>query len=200
MTDPTALLLASADRTIAAVAAQYRRHAPADVGVEDLMQAGRLAAMRAAQTYDPSRGAAFSTYVVMPVRSACRQLCSRNRERAVLNAPLKDDGDTTMLDTIPAAEDAALDIEGLERDALVRKIVKRVIAKYRDHARAELVVELVERLQDTKVLPSGAVRSPTSFAELAEKYGISAQSVNALHFKVVHSLRCEADDEDLSVC
>ena len=108
--------------------------------VEDLTQAGFIAVMRAVDSYDPSRGTKFSTYLFQCLRAEFSVATGQHTKRArldplqsavSLDAPLTDDDDSdTFADLIPdpAAEAA---IEGAD----VRLGVAEVLAELPEEQR-----------------------------------------------------------------
>ncbi len=108
--------------------------------VEDLTQAGFIAVMRAVDSYDPSRGTKFSTYLFQRLRAEFSATTGQHTKRArldplqsavSLDAPLTDDDDSdTFADLIPdpAAEAA---IEGMD----VRLGVAEVLAELPEEQR-----------------------------------------------------------------
>ena len=108
--------------------------------VEDLEQAGFIAMLRAVDSYDPSRGTKFSTYLFQCLRAEFSVATGQHTKRArldplqsavSLDAPLTDDGaPDTFADLIPdpAAEAA---IEGMD----VRLGVAEVLAELPEEQR-----------------------------------------------------------------
>ncbi len=108
--------------------------------IEDLTQAGFIAVLRAVDSYDPSRGTKFSTYLFHRLRAELSAATGYNSKRSwfdplqnavSLDAPLTDDDDSdTFADLIPdpAAEAA---IEGMD----IRLGVAEVLAELPEEQR-----------------------------------------------------------------
>jgi RNA polymerase sigma factor (sigma-70 family) len=98
--------------------------------MEDLLQAGYLGLHTAAYTYSPERGAAFSSYVVFHLRKAMREVVGLRKKRDLildassLDAPIDDDGDTALLDLLPATPDEY----SIDQDDFTR-IMREAVAK-----------------------------------------------------------------------
>ena len=84
--------------------------------MEDLEQAGFIAMLRAVDSYDPSRGTKFSTYLFHRLRAELSAATGYNSKRSwfdplqnavSLDAPLEDSEDATLADFIPDPAAAA---------------------------------------------------------------------------------------------
>ena len=81
------------------------------VGMEDLIQVGRIKVLQAQKYYDPSLGASFLTFIFKPVKWAIRRALGINNAGEApeillsLDEPITDDESLTLADTIadPAA-------------------------------------------------------------------------------------------------
>ena len=90
--------------------------------VEDLEQAGFIAMLRAVDSYDPSRGTKFSTYLFHRLRAELSAATGYNSKRSwfdplqsavSLDAPLEDSEDATFADFIPDPA-AAAEMDSME--------------------------------------------------------------------------------------
>ncbi len=124
-------LLVEENTDLVAYAVHRLGYAPRRAPLADRLAAGYLGLLRAADTYDPARGA-FSTYALVWVRHALTDLSRREREEALsLDAPLfEEDGDgRTLADLLEAPhrpEDRAL-----ER-YLVARALSRLSPRHRE--------------------------------------------------------------------
>ena len=115
---------------VAFVARRYQECCGRLVDWDDLMQAGYLGLYAAAMTYSAER-AAFSTFAVLHLRRAMRQVAGLRGKRDALfdacplDAPLGDDEDGTLLDMIAAPpEEDLVELKDLQR--IVREAVDRI--------------------------------------------------------------------------
>lgn len=181
-------MLATVEGTVRMYASKYARGAGGDLGVDDLMQVGRVAALLAAPSFDPSKGATFATYVRLPVETAIRNAVRKMNPRLSLDAKLGEGEET--YGSMTAAEETGAD-EAMatgERDAKVRALVKRVTAEFESHR--EMAALLVERLMDGEMVEA-RFRSDTSLAEIAEKFGCTRQNVGNIEKKLKARLAVE---------
>jgi len=142
-----AKMVASVEKMIRSMAAQYARASKGAVLADDLCQIGRLAAFAATESFDVKGGAVFSTYAYSAIRNAMGNELRRPRELAVLHAPRFNDEDECLLDGLPADQVACDEqLVMAEREAQVRRIVERVKAEH-FAAKPVLYTLVVARLQ-----------------------------------------------------
>ncbi|MBD5168892.1 MAG: sigma-70 family RNA polymerase sigma factor [Oscillibacter sp.] len=159
---------------------QARRWAAGGLGgveAEDLQQAGFIAVLRAADSFDSSKGAKFTTaldyYLKQEFTAAVGQRTKRNRmdplQSAVsLDAPLTDDeGDPlTLTDTLPdpAAEAAFENIVEQDRAKRLHDVLEAVIATLEPNQR---VAVRRRYYYQAPPLPPGPERQQDNFAHAA---------------------------------
>lgn len=80
------------------------------IGDEDLIQVGRIALWRCAKRYDPDRGK-FSTYAYKAIYHAMLKELSKRKGETSLNAPVADEDELELQDTIA---DLKQTMEGVE--------------------------------------------------------------------------------------
>ena len=109
--------------------------------VEDLMQVGFIAVLRAAETFDSRSGNKFTSYLDPVLKTeftrATGQRTKRDREdplqsAASLDAPLTaDDEDFTLADALedPAAEEAFAEVAGRDWLECIRAVLEEAIGK-----------------------------------------------------------------------
>lgn len=120
------------------------------VEVDDLMQAGFIAVLRAAETYDSDSGNKFTTYLVPVLKTEFTAATGRRTRKqqqdpmqsaASLDAPLLDDeGGDTFGDMVPdpAAEAAFEAVDEADRLERIRAALEEAIAQL-DPAQQEVV-------------------------------------------------------------
>jgi RNA polymerase sigma factor (sigma-70 family) len=202
MTKDTAALLSEVEAMIRGFASKLVRASGGAVDAADLAQVGRIAALRAAASYDPQGGASFRTYCFHPVGEEMRREARRSRSSAVrctgsvvrdvsLSAPVGEDSEQTLGDTFsdgaPSTEDqfAAAEVE-----AKVRAIVARVKGEQFKACEA-LFDELLERLMTSYFADKGErmrCEGP-SLRSLAEKYSLSHEWVRKTEVRISDALR-----------
>jgi RNA polymerase sigma-32 factor len=164
------------------VAKQFAAACP----LEDLMQEGNLGLLRAAEKFQPERGLAFGTYArhwvyAMVSRFAGRRGMVRRTAHGKyiatptvsLDAPLHDDGDSTMLDTLMAPERGA--DEQLEHHQL-RLQVRGVVAR--------LALSSMERAIVEQRLMGGA-----TLDVVAQQFGCSRERVRQVEQRLTGRLQ-----------
>lgn len=170
-------MLASVKGTVEMYARRWARSAQ-HLDYDDLVQIGYAAAMKAAATFDPTKGATFATYCRRPVSNAMRNAVVGQGNELSLDAPMDDEEEgSTYLDSLrqeTASPEEAL--EASERDALVRSLVDRVIDEFESHQ--DMARMLVERLMegsqgDERFRAEGGL----SLREMGAKFGVSRQTV-----------------------
>lgn len=174
-------MLATVKTTVEMFARRYSRMARGHLDFDDLVQVGYMAALKAADRYDPNdaSGASFATFARLPVESAMRNAVASWRGTMLsLDAPVSGEEEgSTYLDAV-AAEVATADevLETAERDALVRSLVDKAIADFTTHRdMARLIVErLVEGAQgEERFRAEGGL----SVRDIGDKFGVSRQTV-----------------------
>jgi RNA polymerase sigma factor (sigma-70 family) len=172
----TSAQVAGVRSTVEMFARRYSRFARGHFDFDDLCQVGYVAAMKAAPSFDPNRGASFATFCRMPIRTAMRCAVAGWRKPMLsLDAPVHADSESTYLDGLEsecATPEAAL--EAAEREALVKGIVARAVAEFEQHR--EMATLLVERLMEGEMVEQ-RFRSEVSLAEIAEKFSVTRQWV-----------------------
>lgn len=76
-----------------------------DVEYEDLFQIGSIALLRACRTFDPDRGASFTTYALLNLRSAMygairKHTAQKRKGRVISLDAIRNDSDFCLMDTI----------------------------------------------------------------------------------------------------
>jgi len=160
---------------------------------EDLVQAGYMGFLRAAKTFDPAKGS-WSTYACQWIRSAIGKLiCDHasdvripsnlqharrkrgERMRALiahLDAPLRSDGESTLLDLLPAPEAESTDVEQKEAKARLAPLLR--------------AASLSERERD--VLTRRFIRDQT-LSTIANHFGLSRERVRQIEADALDSLQ-----------
>lgn len=175
-------MLATVKATVEMYARRYARSARGHLDFDDLCQLGYMAAMKAAESFDPEGGATLATYCRKPVNAAMRNAVAEWRGTMLsLDAPMgaSDDGEgSTFLESLAAEcgspEESA---EQAERSALVKGIVDKVVADFESHEGMARL--LVERLMDGEIVES-RFRSDVSLADIAARFGVSRQRVGII--------------------
>ena len=101
-----------------------RKSATADL--DDLAQAGYIGLIRAAQTYQPDKGKTWASWACWYIQGEMAAALGRNRIDAVtlsLDKPLAEDGEDTLLDTLPGDADTSADADHAEMRQAVRDSV-----------------------------------------------------------------------------
>lgn len=125
------------DRWVAKVANRYKNaieRTGAIIDIDDLIQVGRLALLRAQNKYDPAGGAGFLTFSFDYLRGAMRRELEKNMRKLPLNAfvsldeRIKNDGPETYAEIIEdkTIESADERLERLDAAAEVRAAVDRL--------------------------------------------------------------------------
>ncbi len=113
---------------------------------EDFMQVGFMALLRAVETYDSTKGAAFSTWFLLCIRAEFTEATGQNTERqrrdplqsaASLDVPLGDDGDgETLADILPDPE-AERAIEAVAEDDRIERLHDAIMEALADLPEAQ---------------------------------------------------------------
>jgi RNA polymerase sigma factor (sigma-70 family) len=180
----TAETVATVKTTVEKFARQYARTARGHLGYDDFVQIGYMAAMKAAESFDPSMGATLATYCRRPVSNAMRAACAEWRGSMLsLDAPVGGDENETTFADLHAGEGATAEeaLEGAERDALVRSMVDKAVAEFESHQ--EMARLLVGRLMDGEMVEE-RFRSDVSLADIATKFDVSRQYVGIVEKKL----------------
>lgn len=181
-------VLASVESVVRMYAAKYIKAAGGDLGLDDLMQVGRMAALKAAPKFDPAGGATFATFCRMPVETAIKHEVARKNPRLSLDAQVGEEGESFL--SLRASDDAGAELGMVagERDAKIRALVARVMSEFKAHE--EMAAMLVERLVDGAMVDQ-RFRSEVSLADIAAKFGCSRQNVGNLESKLKARLAVE---------
>lgn len=141
------------EKLLAALSHKARRRAEATgivVEFEDLFQEARMTFMRARETFDPEKGAKFSTYLWTSVRNNLKRIESNVRARQMrttsMDCTIGEEGDSTFHDIIAADQETAQErLERLETQSVhfnrLSDAAKRVIIAL-DSPTPEIVAEV----------------------------------------------------------
>jgi RNA polymerase primary sigma factor len=144
--------------------------------MEDLVQEGAIGLLRAIDTYDPGRGAAFSTYAPWPVRSAIRRAVTQRGRLIRTPAPPA---------AAPASLDAPVDQTGTPLCALIADPgaldpPSEALRHERDEVLAAAVHRLAPRRRYVIEHYFGLDGEPRTLSELAEELHVSRQRAQAI--------------------
>jgi RNA polymerase sporulation-specific sigma factor len=148
---------------------------PSGYDREDLQSIGNVGLLRAAQTYDPARGVAFSTYAYRCIEYAISGELKRASDRQIdcisLSVLLGEDEDNPLEDQIPAsnADAAATAFNNCEREIL-----------------EEALTGLPE--PQARVIRS-IYFDGDSVTQVAQRYGLSTQAIQNLHLRGLKAMR-----------
>lgn len=142
---------------------------------EDLQSLGYLGLLRAAQTFDPGRGVAFSTYAYRCIETTITGALKREADRQIdcisLSLLINEEGDNALEDQIPD--------KGIDAASEALNVCER-----------ELFEKALRGLSDRE---AGLIRAVyfdgDSVAQVAERWGLNAQAVQNLHVKALRALR-----------
>lgn len=200
-TDTTkTMMMAAVEKMIQRAAVKLARLAGGSLDAGDLAQIGRIAALKAAETFDTAGGASFRTYCWHPVHETMRREAVASRSAAgtvtvlrahdvSLSAPARagnaasdDNGESTVGDTFADSVDLEERVAKAQFEARVRSIVARVRAEQDNSA---LFDDLLARLMSSHFAGEGLrLRSEISLEELAVKHGCSKQNVSQREKKI----------------
>ena len=164
---------------------------------EDIMQEGRIAMLVAAQTYDESNDAKFSTYAYMIVRNAMADLCRKgisSYENRMIEAgytqEFLDDYYTTDEDGLHISET----VGGEEFDPTARQAVLRVmIQKMRNRFK-----NLSPRMQRLLAYRYGlGMAECKSISEAATFFHLTEKHLKAIEKNVLANLREGMNDGEI---
>tara|TARA_Y100000034_G_scaffold107653_1_gene137367 strand:- start:1769 stop:2164 length:396 start_codon:yes stop_codon:yes gene_type:complete len=79
---------------------QARRYIWSGIPYEDLVQEGNLGLMKAAERFDPERGAKFSTYATWWVRQHVQRAAAKAERHVSLDEHIGEDGGTRRIDRL----------------------------------------------------------------------------------------------------
>ena len=183
-------LLSQVSTLVRGFSKRLAQQAGGSVEAADLEQVGMIAALRCAQSYDASKGAAFRTYCWHPVMEEMKR--AKNASRSVtggvtrcaakdisFSAPVRaDDADgETFGDTLSDPSESAEELTmKAEREEKVRKIVAQVRMGWKNK---ELFDDLLSRLMASHFAGEGErLRSEVPLTVFAEKHGMSRQGIH----------------------
>lgn len=148
---------------------------------QDAFQEGVIGLLRAVQTYDPSRGFAFSAYAIWQIRGAISHAARRHthQETLSLDQPIGEDDDTTLAESIPAPEEQRPDREVVARLLVYLTLEERRIVELRYH--------LVALDHQKKTDPF-----PRPYEMVAQALGIPWERVKRKEERALWKLRAEA--------
>lgn len=146
---------------------------------DDLIQEAIIALIRAVDTYDPDRGARFSTYAVTVISRALKKvvyadglirypLTAAKAQIVSGDAPLSDETTDTLLDTIPAEEP---------------------LHRAKETAAVEYAMSLLDEREQAVLRRLYLERDRGSAKDLAEELGISAAYVYLIRDNALRKLR-----------
>jgi RNA polymerase sigma-E/F/G factor len=148
---------------------------PSGYDREDLQSIGNVGLLRAAQTYDPARGVAFSTYAYRCIEYAIAGELKRASDRQIdcisLSVLLGEDEDNPLEDQIPAsnADAAAAAFNNCEREIL-----------------EEALTGLPE--PQARVIRS-IYFDGDSVSQVAQRWALSTQAIQNLHLRGLKAMR-----------
>lgn len=188
---------------IAQVAGRYwrayggRRRAPGAVEFEDCMQAGRMGMLRAAETWDPARGA-WSTYALPWIRHAVGRWCQDNARNVRIPVHLQERLRKAGKLKSPRAERRSLDTPVFGGDDEARTLGEMLPAN--DNATPEdaaLEADLQARLDAalatlpprTRDILQARLSGEWQLAELGKVYGLSRERVRQLQVEAIAHVR-----------
>lgn len=192
-------MVASVEAVIRIQAMKFARAAGGSIDSDDLMQVGRMAALKSAATFDGDKAASFKTYSLKMITSAMKRECmvSRSSVRSNAGRAARDlsfespigDGEATVADIF--ADDAvSVDerLHSMQREAQVQAIVSKVRAEQNNPA---LFDALLERLTTTHFNAERNRTDGESLRSLGERYGVSRQTVLNVENKIRATLAVE---------
>jgi RNA polymerase sigma factor (sigma-70 family) len=153
------LVLASVEGLVARGAKRIRR---AGLDVDDMLQEGRMGALRAVETFKPGKGANFATWAAYWVSAFQRRALKRAErlEADSLDEPIGDDETTLRIDTVPAAglspEERVADVE--LHEAVARVVTATGPKPFREVMRGQLRGEMLHETGSRLGLTREAVR------------------------------------------
>jgi RNA polymerase sporulation-specific sigma factor len=171
-------------RSIVAKTVRSYPNLPGGYDRDDLESLGYIGLIQAAQTYDPERGAQFSTYAYRCIENQISSALARARNRQVdcisLSLLIGEDEDTPMEDQIFQKSSEYQD-QALKLDAQTTVI---------DQASREVLEEAIARLP----APHDAIIRQMYFdgqslTEVARALRLSPQRVQFLHSRALRMLR-----------
>ena len=170
-------------------ALRYQHRLPVGLDLEDLIGAGWIGLLQAAELYDPARGAQFGTYAIALIRGAIRQALRswdfvprRVREQArhdgrevpamlSLDAPASAQTQETLGERL---SDPSPGLEVQAAEALERAALRQALAL------------LPQREQQILLLRYGR---DATYREIAARMGLTEQRVHQLHQAALLKLR-----------
>jgi RNA polymerase primary sigma factor len=164
-------------RLVVSIARRYSYHG---VSLSDLIQEGNAGLMRAAETFDPRRGFAFSSYAVWRVRNAIKMATDKLLCRLPLNISI--DVPATELDDRPRAnaiaDPRAVDPVEAATHAALKERLDAVLRTLTERER--------EIVRWRFGLANG---SPESLKDLAVRFNLSHERVRLLVLNALAKLR-----------
>jgi RNA polymerase sporulation-specific sigma factor len=142
---------------------------------EDLQSLGYLGLLRAAKTFDPGRGVAFSTYAYRCIETTIGGALKREADRQIdcisLSLLMNEFDDHPLEDQIP---DKGVDAAAEALNSCERELFERAV---------EGLPEKQARLVRALYFDGDSV------VQVAQRWGINAQAVQNLHVKALKALR-----------
>lgn len=168
--DNTGLVAALVSRTL-----RLFPRLPSGYDREDLHSLGYLGLLRAAQTYDPGRGVAFSTYayrcIEYSITGALKRESDRHIECISLSLLVGEDEDNPLEDLI---EDKSVDAVAAALNSCDRDMLERAL---------EGLPEPQARVIRTIYFDGESIN------QLAERWGISTQAVQNHHLRALKAMK-----------
>jgi RNA polymerase sporulation-specific sigma factor len=148
---------------------------PSSMDREDLHSLGLVGLLRAAQTYDPDRGVAFSTYayrcIEYSIAGALKRESDRNLDCISLNVLIGEEEDSPLGDLVA---DPGIDLTSIALN----------------HCERDLLEKAMEGLPEQQ---AGVLRAiyfeGDSVAQVAERCGLSTQAVQNLHQRGLKAMK-----------
>lgn len=183
-------------------ARRYASHLPRALDYDDLVSAGNIGLCKAAESFDPSRGAKFVTFAIAKIRGAMLEEF-RQWDLIPRSAREKHKRDGAPLPTVVSLETSVLCTLGATGDARFADVIQdeaegpETLAMRADaHS---VLRQAVERLPDReRDLMRRYYDGNQTFRQIAEAFGISESRVYQVHQQAVRRLR--RDERLLELC
>lgn len=179
-------LLGSVEAMLRMQATKFARASGGSVDRDDLMQVGRMAALKSAETFD-GESSTFKTYAFRMVVSAMKRETQRSRSSVStvvrdhgrdlsLDAPMGSEEDSATLGDSMAADSATPEDHVVALSQSER--VKALLADARaEHSNPALFDDLLNRLMDSYFVAERSRSEGDSVRTIGARHGITGQSV-----------------------
>jgi len=148
---------------------------PSSYDREDLHSLGLVGLLRAAQTYDPERGVAFSTYAYRCIEYSIAGALKREKDRHLdcisLNLLMGEEEDTPLEDRVP---DPGIDLAAIAMNRCERDLLEKAMEGLPE--------------QQARVLRAIYFDGET-VAQVAATCGLSTQAVQNLHQRGLKAMK-----------